>query len=45
MSVFSMLIPLFMVAVVGGFIAYRNHKDDAEVGVTLRRESITKKNK
>ena len=38
MEVIGYLIPLFLLAVVGGFIAVHNRKNGTEIGVTLRKD-------
>ena len=42
-NVFGALIPLFVLALVGGYIAYVNNKNESSIGVTLRRVSDIKK--
>ena len=37
-EIFGGLAILFIMALVGGYIAYVNHKNDSEIGVTLYRK-------
>ena len=43
-NVFGALIPLFLLALVGGYIAYANVKNGSEIGVSLRKAKEIKDN-